>query len=108
MNSNAESIEKFIERNSAKNIKNDLHPDGTQFNAPGIVHSEKQAQNLNGQDMLLPLNNVLKVVKSAIPHAAKISKETRISMQESASEFISFICSEAAEVASDERRRTVR
>lgn len=46
------------------------------------------------QDRLLPIANVARIMKQAVPTNAKISKEAKETVQECVSEFISFISSE--------------
>ncbi|CDO51726.1 similar to Saccharomyces cerevisiae YBL021C HAP3 Subunit of the heme-activated, glucose-repressed Hap2p/3p/4p/5p CCAAT-binding complex [Geotrichum candidum] len=59
------------------------------------------------QDRWLPIANVARIMKNALPENAKISKEAKECMQECVSEFISFVTSEATERCSAERRKTV-
>lgn len=46
------------------------------------------------QDRFLPIANVARIMKKAIPNNGKISKEAKECAQECVSEFISFITSE--------------
>ena len=46
------------------------------------------------QDRYLPIANIGRIMKSALPKDAKIAKEARETVQECVSEFISFITSE--------------
>ncbi|KAF2863461.1 hypothetical protein K470DRAFT_202878, partial [Piedraia hortae CBS 480.64] len=50
---------------------------------------------------------VARIMKTALPENAKISKEAKECMQECVSEFISFITSEASEKCQQEKRKTV-
>ena len=59
------------------------------------------------QDRWLPIANVARIMKLALPDNAKISKEAKECMQECVSEFIAFITSEAAEKCQQEKRKTV-
>ncbi|KAF2154962.1 hypothetical protein K461DRAFT_105221 [Myriangium duriaei CBS 260.36] len=59
------------------------------------------------QDRWLPIANVARIMKSALPDNAKIAKEAKECMQECVSEFISFITSEATEKCHQEKRKTV-
>ncbi|XP_004488253.1 nuclear transcription factor Y subunit B-5-like [Cicer arietinum] len=59
------------------------------------------------QDRLLPIANVGRIMKHILPQNAKISKESKETMQECVSEFISFVTSEASEKCRKERRKTV-
>lgn len=74
---------------------------------------EAQAQGLGyefevkEQDRWLPIANVARIMKMALPDNAKIAKEAKECMQECVSEFISFITSEASEKCQQEKRKTV-
>ncbi|KAF2636117.1 hypothetical protein P280DRAFT_410095 [Massarina eburnea CBS 473.64] len=74
---------------------------------------ETQAQGLGyefevkEQDRWLPIANVARIMKMALPENAKIAKEAKECMQECVSEFISFITSEASEKCQQEKRKTV-
>jgi nuclear transcription Y subunit beta len=46
------------------------------------------------QDRYLPIANIGRIMKQALPKDAKIAKEARETVQECVSEFISFITSE--------------
>lgn len=59
------------------------------------------------QDRWLPIANVARIMKNALPENAKIAKEAKECMQECVSEFISFITSEASEKCHQEKRKTV-
>ncbi|CCM01344.1 uncharacterized protein FIBRA_03394 [Fibroporia radiculosa] len=59
------------------------------------------------QDRFLPIANVSRIMKSAVPGTAKISREAKECVQECVSEFISFITSEAAEKCQLEKRKTI-
>ena len=62
---------------------------------------------LRDQDRYLPIANVAKLMKKAIPERGKIAKEAKECVQECVSEFISFITSEAAERCALEKRKTI-
>ncbi|BFZ53107.1 transcriptional activator hap3 [Savitreella phatthalungensis] len=55
----------------------------------------------------IPIANVLRIMKNALPDNAKIAKEAKECVQECVSEFISFITSEASEKCQQEKRKTV-
>lgn len=59
------------------------------------------------QDRLLPIANVGRIMKQILPPNAKISKEAKETMQECASEFISFVTGEASDKCHKEKRKTV-
>ncbi|ANB11022.1 Hap3p [Sugiyamaella lignohabitans] len=62
---------------------------------------------LREQDKWLPIANVSRIMKNALPESAKVSKEAKECVQECVSEFVSFITSEASEKCSAEKRKTV-
>ncbi|XP_074094217.1 nuclear factor Y-box B [Cotesia typhae] len=62
---------------------------------------------LREQDRFLPIANVAKIMKKAIPEAGKIAKDARECVQECVSEFISFITSEASDRCFMEKRKTI-
>ena len=59
------------------------------------------------QDLLLPIANVGRIMKQILPPGAKVSKEAKETMQECASEFISFVTGEASDKCHKENRKTV-
>ncbi|KAK7363865.1 hypothetical protein VNO77_06024 [Canavalia gladiata] len=59
------------------------------------------------QERLLPIANVSRIMKKVLPGNAKISKEAKETMQESVSEFISFITGEASDKCQKEKRKTI-
>jgi len=79
----------------------DREPQDTQ--APGLGYEFEVKE----QDRWLPIANVARIMKMALPENAKIAKEAKECMQECVSEFISFITSEASEKCQQEKRKTV-
>ncbi|KAH7364949.1 hypothetical protein KP509_18G000500 [Ceratopteris richardii] len=59
------------------------------------------------QDRFLPIANVSRIMKRALPANAKISKDAKETLQECVSEFISFITGEASDKCQREKRKTV-
>lgn len=59
------------------------------------------------QEKLLPIANVGRIMKQILPSKAKISKEGKQTMQECATEFISFVTAEASDKCHKENRKTV-
>ncbi|KAM9901925.1 hypothetical protein OXX79_004248 [Metschnikowia pulcherrima] len=59
------------------------------------------------QDRYLPIANVTRVMKKALPEKAKLSKEAKECVQECASEYISFITSQAIDKCLLEKRKTL-
>lgn len=64
-------------------------------------------ESVREQDRLLPIANVSRIMKRALPANAKISKEAKETVQECVSEFISFITGEASDKCQREKRKTV-
>ncbi|KTW30767.1 transcriptional activator hap3 [Pneumocystis carinii B80] len=60
-----------------------------------------------GYQNLLPVANILRIMKTALPENTKIAHKARECMQECVSEFISFITSEASEKCLQEKRKTL-
>ncbi|CAK7223960.1 transcriptional activator hap3 [Sporothrix bragantina] len=80
-----------------------------QMNDPQDPHSSALGYEfeVKEQDRWLPIANVARIMKHALPENAKIAKEAKECMQECVSEFISFITSEASEKCHQEKRKTV-
>ncbi|KAK2072860.1 hypothetical protein P8C59_007190 [Phyllachora maydis] len=80
-----------------------------QMNDPQDPHATGAAYEfeVKEQDRWLPIANVARIMKNALPENAKIAKEAKECMQECVSEFISFITSEASEKCHQEKRKTV-
>ncbi|KAK9732281.1 Histone-like transcription factor (CBF/NF-Y) and archaeal histone [Popillia japonica] len=89
----------------------DMDDDGEQLTAENTDDSnhdgDKIGVPLREQDRFLPIANVAKIMKRAIPETGKIAKDARECVQECVSEFISFITSEASERCHMEKRKTI-
>ncbi|GMI65353.1 hypothetical protein HRI_000204600 [Hibiscus trionum] len=59
------------------------------------------------QNQLLPIANVGSIMKKILPPSAKLSLEAKQRMQECATEFISFVTSEASDNCRRENRKTM-
>eukprot|EP01031_Cornospumella_fuschlensis_P029805 gene29805-35986_t len=59
------------------------------------------------QDRFLPVANIARIMKTALPPNAKIAKDAKEAIQECVSEFISFITSEASDRCLQEKRKTI-
>ncbi|XP_018562231.1 nuclear transcription factor Y subunit beta isoform X2 [Anoplophora glabripennis] len=90
-----EDMEDEHEQLTAENTDDSNH-DGDKIGAP-----------LREQDRFLPIANVAKIMKKAIPETGKIAKDARECVQECVSEFISFITSEASDRCHMEKRKTI-
>ena len=64
-------------------------------------------QSPREQDRFLPIANVSRIMKKALPANAKISKDAKETVQECVSEFISFITGEASDKCQREKRKTI-
>jgi Histones H3 and H4 len=71
------------------------------------MNEEYQDAETREQDRFLPIANISRIMKKALPPNAKISKDAKECVQECVSEFISFITSEACEKCLSERRKTI-
>ncbi|CUA71596.1 Nuclear transcription factor Y subunit beta [Rhizoctonia solani] len=69
--------------------------------------TEQEVGEYREQDRYLPIANVARIMKAAIPENAKIAKDAKECLQECVSELISFITSEAAEKCFMEKRKTI-
>ena len=55
----------------------------------------------------MPIANISRIMKKALPANAKIAKDAKETVQECVSEFISFITSEASDKCQREKRKTI-
>jgi len=112
---------------SGNNVAEYVLPAGSnliQQPTSGMVHApvmnEEQENELNAtyddirdkdelreQDRFLPIANVARIMKRAIPETGKIAKDAKECVQECVSEFISFITSEASDRCHQEKRKTI-
>ncbi|XP_077232966.1 nuclear transcription factor Y subunit B-like [Tasmannia lanceolata] len=63
--------------------------------------------NVREQDRFLPIANISRIMKKAVPNGGKIAKDAKETVQECVSEFISFITSEASDKCQKEKRKTI-
>ena len=56
--------------------------------------ADEKGGNVREQDRFLPIANISRIMKKALPANAKIAKDAKETVQECVSEFISFITSE--------------
>ncbi|XP_050386204.1 nuclear transcription factor Y subunit B-1-like isoform X1 [Argentina anserina] len=59
------------------------------------------------QDRYLPIANISRIMKKALPPNGKIAKDAKDTVQECVSEFISFVTSEASDKCQKEKRKTI-
>ncbi|PIM97617.1 CCAAT-binding factor, subunit A (HAP3) [Handroanthus impetiginosus] len=70
-------------------------------------HNSHNESSPREQDRFLPIANVSRIMKKALPANAKISKDAKETVQECVSEFISFITGEASDKCQREKRKTI-
>ncbi|PKA51903.1 Nuclear transcription factor Y subunit B-8 [Apostasia shenzhenica] len=75
----------------------------------GSLESGEQSpkSNVREQDRFLPIANISRIMKKALPANGKIAKDAKETVQECVSEFISFITSEASDKCQREKRKTI-
>ncbi|KAJ1882866.1 transcriptional activator hap3 [Coemansia sp. RSA 1722] len=71
------------------------------------MNAGDEYEDIKEQDRFLPIANVARIMKRALPDNAKIAKEAKETVQECVSEFISFITSEASDRCHQEKRKTI-
>ncbi|XP_077287891.1 uncharacterized protein LOC143912467 isoform X2 [Arctopsyche grandis] len=76
-------------------------------NTDDSSHDQYKNVPLREQDRFLPIANIAKIMKRAIPDNGKIAKDAREILQECVSEFISFVTSEASDRCRFEKRKTI-
>ena len=62
--------------------------------APAEDSGDERGGSVREQDRFLPIANISRIMKKALPPNAKIAKDAKETVQECVSEFISFITSE--------------
>jgi len=72
-----------------------------------LTMSSQAPAYVRDQDRLLPIANISRIMKRALPENAKVSKEAKEAIQECVSEFIGFVTSEASERLRLEKRKTI-
>ncbi|OII71996.1 CCAAT-box DNA binding protein subunit B [Cryptosporidium ubiquitum] len=61
----------------------------------------------DGSDLSLPINNIGRMMKLSIPGSAKISRESKMLMQQISKDFIGCISSQAGEICTSNKRRVL-
>uniref|UniRef100_A0A7N0T600 Transcription factor CBF/NF-Y/archaeal histone domain-containing protein n=1 Tax=Kalanchoe fedtschenkoi TaxID=63787 RepID=A0A7N0T600_KALFE len=80
-------------------------PTAGSHDSGGGDHSPRP--NVREQDRYLPIANISRIMKKALPPNGKIAKDAKDTVQECVSEFISFITSEASDKCQKEKRKTI-
>lgn len=70
-------------------------------------NGEPAVKKLLDQERFLPIANVVRLMKRIMDPQAKLAKDAKECVQECTSEFISFIAAEAAEMCSQQKRKTI-
>ncbi|KAI3799755.1 hypothetical protein L1987_35057 [Smallanthus sonchifolius] len=73
----------------------------------GGEQSPHSNSNIREQDRFLPIANISRIMKKALPANGKIAKDAKDTVQECVSEFISFVTSEASDKCLKEKRKTI-
>ncbi|XP_055827483.1 nuclear transcription factor Y subunit B-6 [Solanum dulcamara] len=75
------------------------------------AHLNQQAEDsectIREQDRFMPIANVIRIMRRILPPHAKISDDSKETIQECVSEFISFVTGEANERCQHEQRKTI-
>ncbi|PNT73540.1 nuclear transcription factor Y subunit B-4-like [Brachypodium distachyon] len=75
--------------------------------AVGAGAGPGEEEEHQGGGGLLPIANVGRIMKGALPPEAKVSKRAKEAIQECATEFVAFVTGEASQRCRRERRKTV-
>jgi len=73
----------------------------------GTGPNKDEFEEIREQDRYLPIANIARIMKNTLPENAKIAKDSKETVQECVSEFISFITSEASDKCMQEKRKTI-
>lgn len=73
----------------------------------GMAGPGEEMEAVREHDRFLPIANIARIMKAALPGNAKIAKDAKETVQECVSEFISFITSEASHKCQREKRKTI-
>ncbi|XP_015058121.1 nuclear transcription factor Y subunit B-6 isoform X2 [Solanum pennellii] len=75
---------------------------------PVPVHLNQDSEcTIREQDRFMPIANVMRIMRRILPPHAKISDDSKQTIQECVSEFISFVTGEANERCQCEQRKTI-
>ncbi|KAK8561867.1 hypothetical protein V6N12_048923 [Hibiscus sabdariffa] len=81
-----------------------MSPDGGSHESGG---EQSPRSNVQEQDRYLPIVNITRLMKKALPANGKIAKDAKETVQEHVSKFINFITSEANDKCQKEKRKTI-
>jgi nuclear transcription Y subunit beta len=71
------------------------------------MEPEEQLREQREQERMLPVANLSRIMKRALPDEAKVSRDAKEMIQSCVSEFIGFLTSEAAEILTLDNRKTI-
>mmetsp|Transcript_824 Transcript_824/g.2067 ORF Transcript_824/g.2067 Transcript_824/m.2067 type:complete len:141 (+) Transcript_824:107-529(+) len=83
------------------------HPTNADAIADAKISPGDDYEEIREQDRYLPIANIARIMKNTLPENAKIAKDSKETVQECVSEFISFITSEASDKCLQEKRKTI-
>lgn len=69
-------------------------PAGGSHESGGEQSPQNGSSSVREQDRYLPIANISRIMKKALPQNGKIAKDAKDTVQECVSEFISFVTSE--------------
>uniref|UniRef100_A0A6V3INM4 Transcription factor CBF/NF-Y/archaeal histone domain-containing protein n=1 Tax=Lotharella globosa TaxID=91324 RepID=A0A6V3INM4_9EUKA len=72
-----------------------------------MADDSSSQQVIANPDRLLPIANISRIMKQALPANAKVAKEAKDCIQECVTEFIGFITSEASDRLAKDDRKTI-
>jgi len=78
-----------------------------QMPPPGVSSSPGGQMLLREQDRLLPSANIANLVARELPSNAKVSKDSKLMIQQAVSEFICFVTSNANEMCLNGKRKSI-
>ncbi|KAG2261741.1 hypothetical protein Bca52824_068820 [Brassica carinata] len=80
----------------------------SEFNQPNkTANGGEEECTVREQDRFMPIANVIRIMRRILPAHAKISDDSKETIQECVSEYISFITGEANERCQREQRKTI-
>ncbi|XP_060184653.1 nuclear transcription factor Y subunit B-6 [Lycium barbarum] len=93
--------------NPATEMSMALPPHLKQANTNNNNNAEDSECTIREQDRFMPIANVIRIMRRILPPHAKISDDSKETIQECVSEFISFITGEANDRCQREQRKTI-
>ncbi|MFH4977839.1 hypothetical protein AB6A40_004548 [Gnathostoma spinigerum] len=108
-NNNNEAASGTDPNESRTNSDDDLdaHPNDEVPNTDDDGKEKDSVKLILEQDRFLPIANISRLMKMVMPSTGKIAKDAKECIQESVSEFISFLTQEASEKCLQEKRKTI-